>query len=123
MSEEPNNYEQKKRFHAMVRDISRQVEWAGEMMDEDEWKLLILAGSHGQGVVPNPLYDSSDHMSPPFLIRNKKRTRDLAKSGDKSMADLITQLFAFGAEKGVEWSDPEKAVEWAAMMNEARGRN
>jgi hypothetical protein len=29
VSEEPNNYEQKKKFHAMVRDISRQVEWAG----------------------------------------------------------------------------------------------
>lgn len=111
MNEEPNNYEQKKKFHAMVRDISRQVEWAGEMMDEHEWKLLILAGAHGQQVVPNPLHDSSDPESPAFLIRNKKRTRDLSKSGDKGMADLITQLLAFGAEKGVEWTDPE----WKAM--------
>ena len=101
MTEEINSWEQKKRFHAMVRDISRQVEWAGEMMDEHEWKLLILAGAYGQDVVPNPLGDG-------FVVRNKKRVRTLLMP---SMADLITQLSAFGAERGVEWSDPE----WQAM--------
>lgn len=111
MSEEPNNYEQKKKFHAMVRDISRQVEWAGEMMDEHEWKLLILAGSHGQQVIPNPLYDGSDPESQSFIIRNKKRTRDLSKSGEKGMAELITQLYAFGNEKGVQWTDPKLKAE------------
>jgi hypothetical protein len=98
--EEINTWEQKKRFHAMVRDISRQVVWAGEMMDEHEWKLLILAGAYGQDVVPNPLGDG-------FVVRNKKRVRSLPKM---NMTDLITQLFAFGAEKGVEWTDPESVA-------------
>ncbi len=103
MSGEPNSTKQKRKFHAMVRDISRQVKWAGEMMDEHEWKLLILAAAHGQDVVPNPFNPTSG-----FVIRNKKRTRDLEMS---SMAELITQMLAFGAEQGVEWTDPE----WKAM--------
>jgi hypothetical protein len=88
----------------MVRDIARQVEWAGEMMDEHEWKLLILAAAYGQDVVPNPFGGG-------FVIRNKRRTRSLPMSGENGMADLITQLYAFGAERGVEWTDPE----WRAM--------
>lgn len=102
---EINSWEQKKRFHAMVRDIARQIPWAGEMMDEHEWKLLILAGAYGQDVVPNPLGDG-------FVVRNRKRVRLLPKM---DMTDLITQLFAFGAEKGVEWTDPESL----AMRKEA----
>lgn len=89
--------EQNRRFHAMVRDISRQVEWAGEMMDEHEWKLLILAGAFGQKVVPNPVGEG-------FVIRNVRRSRSLERG---EMSQLIEQLFAFGAEKGVKWSDPD----------------
>jgi hypothetical protein len=100
---EPNSLKQKRKFHAMVRDIARQIPWAGEMMDEHEWKLLILAAAHGQDAVPNPFNPTSA-----FVIRNKKRTRDLEMP---TMAELITQLLAFGAEKGVEWTDPE----WKAM--------
>lgn len=118
MSDELNSYSQKKKFHAMVRDIANQVEWAGEFLHEDEWKLLILAGAYGQDVVPNPLHDQEDPLSPPFLIRNKRRTRDLSKSGDKSMAELITQLEAFGSQKGVQWTDPK----WLAQMAEAESR-
>lgn len=118
MSEEPNSYEQKKKFHAMIRDIARQVPFAGEMIDEAEWKLFIFAGFYGQDVVQNPFYDASDPMMPAFIIRNRKRTRDLEKSGDKSMADLITQLLAFGDGKQVQWSDPE----WIAYLKQCEVR-
>jgi len=106
VTEEINSWEQKKRFHAMVRDISHQVEWAGEMMDEHEWKLIILAGAYGQHVIPNPLGDG-------FIVRNKRRVRSLEKP---NMSELIEQLFAFGAEHEVEWTDPE----WIAMRNYER---
>lgn len=107
--DEIRNGDQNRRFHAMVRDIARQVEWAGEMMDEHEWKLIILAGAYGQVVIPNPIADG-------FIVRNKRRSRDLALP---TMADLITQLMAFGNEKGVQWSDPK----WLALMAEAEQRN
>ena len=89
--------EQRKRFHAMVRDISRQVKWAGEFMDEKQWKLLIVAGAYGQKVVPNPFSDG-------FIVMNNRRTTGLPVS---DTSDLITQLFAFGVENKVLWTDPE----------------
>jgi hypothetical protein len=46
--------------------------------------------------------------------RTTSALRDIAMSGDISMAALITQLYAFGAIKGVEWSDPE----WKAMREQ-----
>lgn len=108
MSDEKNSLKQKRKFHAMVRDIARQVPWAGEMMDEHEWKLLIIAAHGGQDVVPNPFNPSGG-----FVIRNKARTRSLSMSG---MAELITQMLAFGAERGVEWTDPE----WVATRKSER---
>lgn len=62
--------EQNKRFHAMVRDIAQQVEWAGEKMDEEDWKRLLLASAYGQKVVPNPFGGN-------FVVVNIKRSSEL----------------------------------------------
>lgn len=112
MNDEPNSLKQKKKFHAMLRDIARQVPWAGEMMDEHEWKLLVYAAAYGQDVVPNPFNPTGG-----FVIRNKKRTRDVSMP---SMAELITQLYAFGAEHRVEWTDPEWVATRQSEQEEAR---
>lgn len=101
--------EQNKRFHAMIRDIAEQVEWAGEKMDEEEWKLLLLAAAHGQKIVPNPFGGT-------FIVVNLKRSRDLPMP---TMAELITQMLAFGNERGVQWTDPE----WQAYLAECEERN
>lgn len=86
--------EQNKKFHAMLRDIAKQVQWAGLWWDEEDWKRLVLGAAHGQHVVPNPLGEG-------LVVVNKKRSREL---DIPSMMDLITQLEVFGAEKGVVWS-------------------
>lgn len=91
---------QNARMHAMIRDISRQVEYAGSLRDEAWWKLCLLGAHGGQDVVPHPF---DPHAAP--VVVNKKRSRDLGKSGDGSMADFITQLMAFGDERGVRWTD------------------
>jgi len=104
LNAEFRNNEQNKRFHAMISDIADQVEWAGEKMDAAEWKLLILAGAYGQKVVPNPIGDG-------FIIKNNRRSSGLWKP---EMADLITQLLAFGNSKGVNWQDPE----WQSYLRE-----
>lgn len=103
---ELNSWEQKKRFHAMVRDIARQLEWAGERMDEEDWKRLILASAYGQEVVPSIFGNG-------FVVRNKARVRDMPKP---NMADLITQMFVFGNERGVHWTDPEQKIIDAEAM-------
>lgn len=107
MTEDLNSWEQKKRFHAMVRDIARSIPvWCEMQMDEEDWKRLLIAGAFGQKVVPNPIGDG-------FLVMNKSRVREMLKP---NMTDLITQLLAFGNERGVEWTDPE----WLALIAEQK---
>jgi hypothetical protein len=93
-SDEIRSHPQNRRLHAMIRDISEQVEWAGEFMDEETWKLLLLAAAYGQRFVPNPLDPQA-----PFLLVNVRRSRGLVVP---EMADLITQIVAFGNERGRE---------------------
>jgi hypothetical protein len=101
------SWEQKKRFHAMVRDIARDIPvWCEMRMDEEDWKRLLLAGAYGQKVIPNPIGDG-------FLVMNKARVRDMEKP---NMTDLITQMMVFGNERGVQWTDPE----WLALLAEQR---
>lgn len=114
MNEEPISRKEMRKLHAMIRDIARQVEWAGAKMEPDEWKLVIFAGAYGQDVIQNPMRGFPG--APDFVIRNKRRARSMTVS---SAAEVITQLYAFGAEHGVEWEDPE----WQAMREqEARER-
>jgi hypothetical protein len=89
--------EQRKLFHAMVRDISKQVKWAGEFLDEEDWKRLILAGAYGQKVVPNPIRDG-------FIVMNNRRSSGLPIT---DTSDLITQLLVFGFDHQVVWTDPQ----------------
>ena len=97
---EPRSLEQNGKFHAMLRDVSRQVKWADLWWDEHDWKVLILGAKYGQVVGPNPFGHG-------LLIMNKMRSSKLKKSGDEpNMTDLISELQAFGDEHGVKWSDP-----------------
>lgn len=87
---------QSRRMWAMLGDISKQVVHFGLHYEPEAWKLIALAALgkevrmapslHGNGLVPLGI-----------------STRRLTKS---EMSDLIESLFAFGAEKGVIWSDP-----------------
>ena len=86
------------RFHAMVRDIARQVEWAGEKLGEEDWKRLLLAAKFGQKVVPNPLTGIG------FVVMNERRSRSLTNA---EMEELLGELEAFGAERGVDWSEDD----------------
>lgn len=87
---------QSRRMWAMLGDISKQVEHFGLKYEPEAWKIIALAALgkevrvaptlHGNGLVPLGI-----------------STRRLTKS---EMSDLIESLFAFGADKGVIWSDP-----------------
>jgi hypothetical protein len=91
---------QNARMHAMIRDISRQVPYAGSLHDEKWWKPMLLGAHGGQDVVPHPF---DPHAAP--IVVNRKHSSGLGKTGDGSMADFITQIQAFGDERGVKWSN------------------
>src|SRR3954464_10885185 len=108
MNAEFRTLEQNKKMHAMIADIADQVEWAGERMDEAEWKLLLLAAAYGQKIMPNPFGGS-------FIVKNNRRSSGLYKP---EMADLITQIQVFGDERGVKWTDPQ----WQALLADEASR-
>jgi hypothetical protein len=88
------------KFHAMLRDISRQVKWGNPpgLMDEETWKRVMLAAKYGQRVVVNPL----DGMTP--IVVNARRSRTLTR---EEMAEFLLEIEAFGANAGVDWSEDE----------------
>jgi hypothetical protein len=89
--------EQNAKFHAMLRDISKQVVWDGDKHDEKWWKFIILGAAYGQVFVRNPFGEG-------FVCANKRRSSGLEIP---NMGDLIDQLYAFGVEKNVRWTEVE----------------
>lgn len=99
---------QNKKFHAMLEDIARQVVWDGEKHDKAWWKFIVLGAAYGQHFVRNPFGEG-------FVCANKRRSSHLEMP---TMAELITQIEVLGAEKNVQWSDPQ----WQSMIAEAGER-
>lgn len=98
-AEDIRTREHNARFHRMVRDISKQVPWAGEMLGEEDWKRLMLAAKYEQKVVPNPLTGIG------FVVMNKVRSRDLKNF---QMEEMIGEIQAFGDEHGIKWTEEEE---------------
>jgi hypothetical protein len=115
MNDDPISAKERRKARAMVRDISRQVKFDGEYMSAEEWWLVIFAGAFGQQLIPNP-FRSEFPDAAPFIVKNKRRTKDLSVTNG---AELITALYAFGNERGVDWSDPKWKAEMAAYEREA----
>ena len=87
--------EQNDKLHAMCRDLSRQLEWAGRRWSETDWKAIVLGGMFGQHFVPNPFGHS-------IVMVNNKRS---SKLDVEKFSELLGELEAFGIENGVRWSD------------------
>lgn len=81
----------------MLEDISRQVVWAGRRWDQSAWKVIVVGTIFGQEIVPSLNGDS-------VIVIN----RATSKMNKVELSDIIEQLFAFGAEHGVRWSDPNE---------------
>jgi hypothetical protein len=116
VNREPISAKERRKARAMVRDISKQVDFFGRKAPADEWWTFLFAGAFGQEVVKNPIYQDLPD-APEFIVRNKKRTKDLTVS---TAAEFITVLYAFGNRRGVEWSDPKWKAEMAAYEEQAR---
>lgn len=116
MNDDPISPKERRKLRAMVRDISKQVPLFEQMASADEWWVFFFACAFGQDVVENPLRQDLP-TAPLFVVRNKKRTKDLTVT---TGAELITVLYAFGNTRGVLWSDPKERAERAANEAEAR---
>jgi NinB protein len=95
------NSSQNAKLHAMLSDISRQVQWVGKVRDPDTWKRLLTAAwlrARGESVEILPAIDGH---GVDVVFR---RTSNLTV---KECAELIEFVQAWAAEQGVRMSAPE----------------
>lgn len=88
--------EQNAKMQAMLSDVSR-AKPMGRTLPPEHWKCLFM---DDLGFKPNwiPGLDGDT------VVNTGYRSSRLTVA---QMSDLIERMYAFGAEKGVEWSDPE----------------
>ena len=85
--------EQNAKMWAMLAEVSDQINWYGNKLTSDEWKDVFSASLKSQKVVPG--------IDGGFVVCGQ-RTSKMTKS---EMAELIELMMAFGAERGVKFSD------------------
>ena len=79
---------------ALLSDLSRQVEWYGTHLSADDWKDVLTASLRKARVVPG--------IDPGTFVPLGLRTSDMTKA---EFSDLLELIRAFGAERGVVFSD------------------
>lgn len=88
--------DQNAKLWPMLTDISRQVDWYGERLTPEEWKDVLTAGLKKQRAVPG--------IDGGFVVLGAHTSR-MSKA---EFSELIELIYSFGAEHGVEWSEPAK---------------
>jgi len=85
---------QNRKMWPMLTDVSKQVNWYGEKLDNEDWKDVCMSSLNKQRAVPG--IDGG-------FVGLSKRTSKLDKEG---FAQLIEVIYAFGSEQNVAWSEP-----------------
>ncbi len=79
---------------ALLSDLAEQTDWHGMKLAPEEWKDLLSAGLTKSKVVPNIEGNG-------FVILGQRTS----KMGKREFGDLLELVHAFGAERGVRFSD------------------
>jgi hypothetical protein len=93
---ETRSLAQNARLWAMLSDIARQVDWYGQKLTTEEWKDVFTAALKKQKAVPG--------IDGGFVILGQRTSR----MSKKDMAELQELMEAFGADKGVRFTAPER---------------
>jgi hypothetical protein len=105
---EKRSLPQNDRMWAMLTDIAQQKEHCGRKYTPDQWKVLMMHAC-GREVQFIPALDGS------AFIPWGQSSSDLSKA---EMTDLIEFMFAWGAEHGVQFTDPSVSPD--ALSSHAR---
>jgi hypothetical protein len=99
IAEPTRTLEANAKLWALLTDISEQVEWYGKRLTPEDWKHVFSASLRKLTVVPN--LDGSG-----FVALGMSTSR----MSKREFSDLLELIQAFGAERGVEWSDEAVAA-------------
>lgn len=92
---EKRSNEQNKRLWAMLSDVSLQVEWYGQSLSPEDWKHIFTASLQKTRAVPG--------IDGGIVVLGQSTSR-MTKA---EMCDLQELISAFGAERGVNFTDWE----------------
>jgi hypothetical protein len=93
ISEPTRNLEQNACMWATLTDIAKQVDWHGRKLDAESWKHIFTSSLQKMDVVPN--LEGTGFVA--LGLSTSKMTK-------RQMSDLIELANAFGAQRGVVWS-------------------
>lgn len=94
VAEPTRTLEQNARLWACLGDISAQVDWYGKKLAPEDWKHVFSSALKKMDVVPN--LDGTG-----FVALGLSTSR----MSKRELSDLMELINAFGAERGVEWSE------------------
>jgi hypothetical protein len=86
---------QNARLWAMLTDVSKQVDWYGRKLSQEEWKHVFTASLAKQDVVPG--------IDGGFVVLGKSTS----KMTKPEMSELQQLIEAFGAQQNVRFTAPE----------------
>lgn len=99
---------QNDRMWAMLTDLSLQLAWHGQRLAPDDWKLVMLDALRRETREQLRIVPNTDGTG---FVNLSTSSSDLSKD---EMTTLIEIIFAFGAQQGVEWSEPQQGNRGAA---------
>ena len=91
--------DQNARLWASLGDISKQVVWHGRKLDSESWKHVFSSSLKKLDVVPN--------IEGTGFVALGLSTSRMTKA---ELSDLQTLIYAFGADRDVQWSDLMQAA-------------
>lgn len=101
---------QEERYHAMIGDIAQQWEFMGQKWHlEDMKRILVDAFAEAMREAGTPIHHDGRIIPSIDGRRVVQLGIQTSKFYVKEASDFIEYLFAFGAEKGIRWSDKAKA--------------
>ena len=86
---------QNRHLWACLTDVSRQVDWYGRKLSQWAWKDIFTAARKRQDVVPG--------IDGGFVVLGEHTSR----MSKKEMSELLELIYAFGAERGVQFRELE----------------
>jgi hypothetical protein len=98
------NPDQNALMWVLLGHVAKQVEWYGQYLTSEDWKDVLTASLRQARVVPG--------IEPRTFVPLGMRTSDMTK---EEFSQLIELIYAFGAERGVDFYDKaEGAAQVAA---------
>lgn len=94
IAEPTRSLDQNAKLWPMLQDVAQQVEWYGSRLTKEEWKDVFSASLKKQKAVPG--------IDGGFVVCGQSTS----KMSKREFSDLVELIYAFGAGRGVEWSEP-----------------